>query len=204
MKDEIEVKFPNVDHAKMRKKLTELGATCVVPMRTMIRSTFDFPESHPDYGKSAFVRVRDEGDKITLTYKNFLSKKDVKEIELKVDNFPATVEFCEAIGLTKTSYQESNRETWVYQDCEIVLDEWPWLKPFIEVEAPSAEKMQELSEKLGFNFSDGVYGDVTDVYRTQYPHIPDPAQIGILPVIKFGDPLPDYLNPNIKLPTYDK
>jgi len=202
MKDEIEVKFASVDHDEIREKLKVLGAKCVKPMRLMNRANFDIKGREKE---RAFVRVRDEGDgKVTVTYKEFFSDKDVQEAETFANSFDEAMDFCKAIGLLYKSCQEQKRETWTFEDYEIVLDEWPWLDPLMEIEAPNFEKLKEFSEKLGFDFDDGVYGDITDVYRVQYPHIPRPAQIGILPEMKFGTPLPDYLNPEIKLERYGK
>ncbi len=202
MQEEIEVKFANVDHDSVRDKLTALGATCVQPMRQMTRQTFDIPGAANF--EASFVRVRDEGDKVTMTYKEFTSKKDVIETELVVDSFERACDFCSRVGLIKKALQESKRETWRYGDCEIVLDEWPWLVPYIEIEGPSFAALERVSVKLGFDFKDGIYGDVTDVYRVQYPHLPDPAQIGILPEIRFGAPPPDFLDPEVKLAKYTK
>ncbi len=199
---EIEVKYVKVNHNNLRKKLVSLGAKCTRPLRLMIRQTFDVPNA--EHYDTTFVRVRNEGDKTTMTYKEFLSKKDVNETELVVNGFEQACDFCARVGLTKCSYQESRRETWKYRECEIALDEWPWLQPYIEIEGPSTAQIKQVSEELGFIFSRGVYGDVTDVYRTQYSHLPEPAQIGILPEIKFRSPLPDFLNPKIKLSKYTK
>ena len=69
MKTEIEVKFINVNHDDLRIKLRELGATCEHPMRDMRRAIFATPEM--DEQRNAYIRVRDEGDKVTVTYKHF-------------------------------------------------------------------------------------------------------------------------------------
>lgn len=67
MNTEIEVKFVDVNIDDMRDQLQTIGATCTQSMRTM-RRTVLYPVSRdPD----AFVRVRDEGDRVTLTYKLF-------------------------------------------------------------------------------------------------------------------------------------
>jgi adenylate cyclase, class 2 len=68
MKTEIEVKFLDVDFNLMREKLKQLGAVCEQPMRLMRRAIIETPELE---AKGGFLRVRDEGDKVTLTYKQF-------------------------------------------------------------------------------------------------------------------------------------
>lgn len=192
MKNEIEAKFVNIDINTIRSKLQDVGAVLVQPMRDMQRVTIDTPDLKK---KDAFVRIRNEGDKTTVTYKQFnsLSLDGVKEIEIKVDDFNTTVALFKEAGLVYGSLQESRRETWKLSDVEIVIDEWPWLNPYIEIEAPSEELVISTSEKLGFNWSDAVFGDVMAAYRVQYPHLGLNDTVGNLPEVRFGDPLPDLL-----------
>ena len=68
MKTEIEVKFLNVDHDKMRQQLTDVGGRLVTPMRDMRRALIETPDM---IKREGFIRLRDEGDRITLTYKQF-------------------------------------------------------------------------------------------------------------------------------------
>ncbi len=79
MNTELEVKFVNIDHDDIRDKLNKLGAVLEQPMRLMRRVTID---SDIMKFKNAFVRVRDEGYRTTLTYKEFtnLSVDGAKEI----------------------------------------------------------------------------------------------------------------------------
>ena len=91
-----------------------------------------------------------------------------------------------------SSEQESKRETWQIDDCEVVLDEWPWIDPYIEIEGPSKEALQHTAEKLGLSWDDAVYGSVTTAYRKHYD-IPQDLSVGEIPRISFGEPLPDFL-----------
>ena len=196
MKSEIEVKFLNVDFDQVRAKLRELGGECEQPMRLMKRVTIETPEL---LQKKSYVRVRDEGDKVTLTYKQFdsLSVNGAKEIEVTVSNFNDTVALLAAAGLPHASFQESKRETWKVGGVEVVLDEWPWLHPYIEIEGESEEALKDVAARLGFDWKDATFGGVTIAYREQYPHL-DPGDnnsVGRIAEIKFGDPVPDLLQP---------
>lgn len=192
MKTEYEAKFLNVDIDDIRERLIEVGAELVKPMRLMRRVTIDTPEMQE---KGGFLRVRDEGDRITLTYKQFdaLSVDGAKEHEVIVSDFEETIGILAAAGLPYNSFQESKRETWVCGDVEIMIDEWPWLSPYIEVESVSVEKVKDFSNKLGFEWGDAVFGDVMSAYRVQYPHLNGSDTVGNISVVKFGDPLPDLL-----------
>lgn len=192
MQSEIEAKFLNVQHDEIRAKLTELGATCVQPMRLMRRVTI---ENDRLVEKNAFVRVRDEGDRVTMTYKQFdsLSVDGAKEIEIVVSDFDTAVQLLDAAGLPSQSFQESKRETWQLGEVEIVLDEWPWLKPYIEIEAGSEVLVQDTAKRLGFDWSEAAFGDVMVAYRAEYPHLQPPSTVGRVESVKFGDPVPDLL-----------
>lgn len=192
MKSEIEAKFVNISIDEIRATLKSVGALLVKPMRDMQRVTIDSPQLKE---KDAFVRVRNEGDKVTMTYKQFnsLTIDGVKEIEIEVSDFDEAVALLSAAGLPHGSYQESRRETWKLGEVEIVIDEWPWLRPYIEIEAPTEALVIETAEKLGFNWGDAIFGDVMAAYRVQYPHLGLQDTVGAIPSVRFGDPLPDLL-----------
>lgn len=193
MKAEIEAKFLNVSFDDVRARLKELGAVCEQPMRLMRRVAIenDFMRT----GKDSFLRVRDEGHRVTMTYKQFddLSVNGAKEIEVEVSSFEDTVAILEQAGLQAHTLQETKRENWRLGEVEIMLDEWPWLRPYIEIEAPSEEVLHNVAAKLGFDWNDAVFGDVMAAYRVEYPHLRLKDTVATVPIVKFGDPLPDLL-----------
>lgn len=192
MKDEIEVKFVNTDHDAIRSKLESIGAVLEQPMRLMKRVTID---SNDMRSKNAFLRVRDQGDKVTLTYKQFdeLSLSGAKEIEITVNSFEETIKLLSAAGLPHGSFQETKRETWRLGSTEIVLDVWPWLDPYIEIEGVSEQDVKSVAALLNLDWSKAVFGDVMEAYRAQYPNIGPDDTVGKVSVVKFGNPLPDFL-----------
>lgn len=190
LKTEFEVKFLDVDIDSVREKLKSEGAVLVEPMRLMKRVTID---NDLMKRKNAFLRVRDEGDKVTLTYKQFdeLSIEGAKEIELVISDFEKMVTLLSEVGLPHRSFQESKRETWKFDDVEIMLDQWPWIPPYIEIESDNEAKVMEFAGKIGFDWNDAVFGDVMSVYRAEYPHLSEKDTVGNLPSVKFDDPLPE-------------
>lgn len=192
MNTEIEAKFADVNHDELRDKLKALGAILEIFERKMRRVTIDTPEMK---AKGAFLRIRDEGTRATVTYKQFnsLSVDGAREVEITVNDFETTVKLFAQVGLTHGSYQETKRETWKLGDTEVVLDTWPWLKPFVEIEGLDIETVKTVSSKLGFQWDNAVFGDVMSVYRVQYPHLAINDTVGNLAEVKFEDPLPDFL-----------
>lgn len=190
MKTEYEVKFLAIDVEEIRERLKANGAILVKPMRTMKRVTIDSPAMKL---KNAFVRVRDEGDRTTLTYKQFdeLSVDGAKEFEVTISDFDETVQLLAAAGLPHKSYQETRRETWELDHVEFMIDEWPWLEPYIEIEADSEGAVRAMAERLGFEWSDAVFGDVMVAYRAQYPHLTIKQTVGDVDEMTFEGPMPD-------------
>jgi adenylate cyclase class 2 len=135
MKTEIEVKFLNINLDAMRQKLEEAGATLEQPMRLMRRVLIEQPQHKAEH---SFLRIRDQGDKTTLCFKRRSDPEmqridDTMEIEVEVGSFDDTVELFKEAGWPYTTYQENKRETWKLGDVEIVIDEWPWIPPQIEM-----------------------------------------------------------------------
>ncbi len=189
MQTEIEVKFLDVDFDNVRDKLTQLGAHLEHPMRLMRRSLIEMPHHEAVRG---FVRIRDEGNKITMTYKQRDDEFDLhgtKEIEVEVSDFDDTVKLLDAAGWPPITYQESKRETWKLDEAEIVLDEWPWISPYIEIEAPNEKVVRATAEKLGFVWSDAVIGSVDVIYNREFPKMTNRGVIDIKRV-QFDDPIP--------------
>ncbi len=192
---ETEAKFLNVDLAKIRKKLDLVGAKLLEPSASVRRAIIETPEMR---SKDAFVRVRDEGGRVTVVYKQHakLELGGAVEIPFKADNidFEAAVEFTRAIlDNCSESYQETRRETWRLNEAVVTLDEWPWLNPFIEIEADTGEEVKAVVEKMGFDWQEAVFGGINIVYQMQYPHLDDKATITKLPVVRFNDLLPEML-----------
>lgn len=194
METEIEVKFLSVDIDDIRKRLAGAGAVCEVPVRIMRRVAVDSADMS---AKNGYLRVRDEGDKATATYKQFdgTAIDSAREIEVVVSDFQSMVDLLAAAGLHHTSAQETRRETWKLGAVEVVIDEWPWLDPYVEIEGDSEMELREAAEQLGFDWSVAVFGDVMAAYRAQYPHLTNQDNIGSIADVRFGMPLPDLFKP---------
>lgn len=188
MKTEIEVKFLNVDIDDVRAKLKDAGATLEHPMRLMKRALIETEESAK---RHAYLRIRDEGDKITATFKQFTenSLTGAKEREIIVSDFDETLAIFGEFGLDYHTFQESKRETWKLGEAEIVIDEWPWIQPYIEIEADSEQVVKDAAKQLGYDWNDAVFGSVDVIYNLEYPNMSVRGVIDIKEV-RFGEPVP--------------
>lgn len=168
MNIEYEATFTNIQKDEMRKKLKDLGAVLVRPEFLQKRTVFFPPKGGHDM--KAWIRVRDEGDKITMSLKVVAGDKieDQKEICITVDNFDNAAKILALIGCIKKVYQETKRELWKFNDAEITIDEWPFLEPFVEVEGNSEEIVKSVSEKLGFDWQLAKFCAIGTLYSEKY------------------------------------
>ena len=195
MNIEIEAKFVNINRDQIRILLKELGATLEQPERLMRRVVIHTPEMT---AKNAFLRVRDEGYRTTITYKQFDANTvdGTKELEVETSSFNTTNDLLAAVGLVYDTYQETKRENWRLGDVEIMIDEWPWIPPFLEIEGESEEALKDTAKKLGFDWSEALFGGVANVYQKHYPHVTGEFHHIInqeWPSIRFDDPIPELL-----------
>ena len=197
MQAEIEAKFLNINIDAVRAALKSAGATCEQPMRMMRRALIEEPHHYENH---SFIRVRDEGDKITLTFKKRGHRDanridNTAEIEVVVSDFEKTVELFKEAGWEYKTFQESKRETWHLGDVEVVIDEWPWLEPYIEIEADSEEKVRSAAKTLGFDWSDALFSHIDAAYQTKYDFAPGFRGVIDLKEVRFGNPLPTQFTP---------
>lgn len=176
----------SVDDARVR--LERIGARCVRPERLMRRTVFDFPDRSLDR-RGAWVRVRDEGDRITMSYKQAPEHSaigDCFETELVLDSYDRGISFCRDIGMVQKSYQETRRESWETHDAQFDIDTWPGVPSFIEVEAATEDVVRHYVELLGFLWSSVLFGGAGIVYERHLGFAEGEASR--LPKITFAHP----------------
>lgn len=189
---EVEVKFTDVDIEDVRTRLKQAGASLEQPMRAMRRVLIEEPQHAADH---SFIRIRDEGDKTTLTFKRHThadgpaTVDSVHELETTVGDFDTTVAIFAEAGWKYTTFQESKRETWRLDDVEVVIDSWPWIKPYIEIEGSDEAAVRRAAERLGFDWSSAMFGSVDVIYQRDYP---DRTVRGVIDIreVRFDDPVP--------------
>lgn len=192
MQAEIEVKFIDVDIDDVRQRLKSAGAKLEQPMRDMRRALIE-EEHHA--AENMFIRIRDEGDKVTLCLKKKTKSLEEStidstyEIETTVGDFDKTLEIFRVAGWHYMTYQESRRETWRLGEVEVVIDEWPWLKPYIEIEGPDEASVRQAADQLGYDWSKAMFGSVDVIYNRKYPQMTVRGVIDIKEA-RFADPSP--------------
>ncbi|MEI6345790.1 MAG: CYTH domain-containing protein [bacterium] len=168
---EIEAKFLDIDPKQIEARLVAAGAQKLGDF--LYRSkAFDFP-GFPLDAQAAWVRLRDEGDQVMLAFKKRLgaathdgstSDTGMQEIEVKVSDYDKTALLLESIGMVLKFAQEKKRTRWVLGDIQFDLDEWPRLKPYLEIESTSWEKVDEGARLVGLDPASKKLFSTTQVY----------------------------------------
>jgi adenylate cyclase class 2 len=150
------------------------GTNPFKPERLMRRKTFDFADRRLD-AIGAWIRVRDEGDKVSMSYKQITERtmEGMKEAMVIVSDFEQASLFLSAMGLVQTSFQENRRETWNMDECEVVIDWWPWILPLVEIEGPNEECILRVATALGFDWTQKIHGGIEPAYQDVYAISPE-------------------------------
>ncbi len=164
MKNEYEAKFLLVDVDDITQMLMNTSAILKQPKRLMRRRIFP----HGEKGGYAWVRVRDEGNRVTMTYKRIVDAKRIdgtKELELIVEDFERACVLLETLGMQSSMYRENYREEWQLDGVCISIDYWPGLAPLMEIEADTPQEVEKAARLLGLDINEAMYGSIGHVYE---------------------------------------
>lgn len=119
---------------------------------------------------SKWIRLRQTGDETTITIKKIVDSKGeyeldaVEELEFNVPDIETGKSFLEDLGYFFARHQIKMRIAYDYKNTEIVIDKWPMLNPYVEIEGPTEEEINEAVEMLGYNIEDAIVINTDDVY----------------------------------------
>lgn len=117
-----------------------------------------------------WLRLRQDGDKVEMTLKYIYNTDaeyeidQVKEVEIVTDDFETANKLIEEMGYYKRKLVEKKRTSYVYNDMEIEIDEWPLLEPYIEIEGTNVDEIYKLAEILGYSKDETKVMNTEDVY----------------------------------------
>ncbi len=189
--EEKEVKFLDIDKGELEKKLSAVGAKKVGGY-SYRRRVFDYPDWRLDK-KGAWLRLRDEGDQVTLSYKQRLGMKSngenddgMKEIEVNVSDFDKTATLILKLGFVEKHYVENKRTRWKRGNVEFDIDTYPALEPYLEIEAPTWEEVDEAIKYLGLNPEEKKIFSANQVYLMKGIKVADYTRLAFDGLIKRG------------------
>jgi adenylate cyclase, class 2 len=125
---EIEVKFRCEDPSGLTQRMNSEGFRLITARTHEMNTLYDLPDSGLR-NRGALLRLRQYGDKWTLTYKDKPAvqgrHKSRREIETLVENGPALAQILDALGYQPRFAYEKFRTEWTDGAGHVVLDETP-------------------------------------------------------------------------------
>jgi len=160
---EYETKVLGIDPQLIINKLRKFGAK-EEPEILKRRLIFDMKSEN-----SEWVRLRDNGDKVTLTYKyKVIGNTQIgktTEIEVDVSDFEKTARILKKLPFYRIFYQENKSHIFHLNGIEFSIDTWPMIPPYLEIESNSKEKVIDGLKLLDLLGKDSGDRDLKDIYR---------------------------------------
>jgi len=154
---EIELKILEINENKIKEKLDNFANKI---NKDVLLTTVTFSNPY----NNVFIRLRKIDDKTIFTIKVAVPDKKFKirkEYETKVNNFETFKKQLEILGYKQVLLQEKKRTTYKYKNSEIVIDKYPNIPAYIEIEG-AKEEIKEIINRLDYTMEDttqiNVYG----------------------------------------------
>lgn len=173
---EVEVKFLVEGFTAIKQRLATMGAELVAP-RVFERNTRFDTLDEGLLRRQELLRLRqDTRSRLTFkgpsTYDANSEAKIREEIELEIGDFSRMAMILTRLGFQPMQTYEKYRETFQWNEVEIVLDEMPF-GLFIELEGPEA-RIKDAASSLGLDWSNRVltnYLAIMELARQKF-HLP--------------------------------
>ncbi len=165
---EFEVTVPWIDMEDARRRLAKSGGVLKRPVCIHKNIMFHLPAGREI--KGGWLRVREEGECVTMSLKIVAGSKisDQEEYLFVAENVQDACRFLELLGAEEKARSEKRREIWALGGCEVTIDEWPYLEPFIEVEGPDETAVREAVVSLGYDYDSCRICAVDVLYSEKY------------------------------------
>ena len=165
MNTEYEIRVLEIDKEKLISKLEELGATFNGKWHQKRYVYNTIPKKENEW-----IRLRTNGIKTTLTYKNVEKKTldGTKELEVEVEDFVKTSQLLENAGLHHKGYQENKREQYILNGIEIDIDTWPLIPTYVEIEGKNEQEVLDVAKILQLDKDKMTALDVQSLYLEIY------------------------------------
>ena len=132
---------------ELRERITSIGGRIIQEEKIF----YHFRYNHPYKNNKNFIRLRNEGKQITLTYKIHDQKFPI-EHEIIVNNFNEANTILKLLGCKYRYECHKLREIWELEGCkEIVFDTYPGIETYAELECNNSEDIKTILQKLNLN-----------------------------------------------------
>jgi adenylate cyclase, class 2 len=159
---EHEGKVLDIDPASMARAIEKAGGEHVAD-RTMRRLVYNTVPVTP----TKWIRLRDDGNQVTLCVKEILSDSidGTRETEVVVSDFDTTNTLLQELGFPPKAYQENRRSSWLLNGVHLEIDSWPMIPPYLEIEGASVAQVYEALTAIGLTADQLTSENTTEVYK---------------------------------------
>ena len=165
MNTEYELRVLDINKELIIQKLIECGAEKIGEYNQK-RYVYDTKPKKD----SQWIRLRTDGNKTTLTYKNIIKNTidGTKELEIEVSDFEDTNKFLEIMGYAHKGYQENYRIKFKLGNVEIDIDTWPMIPTYMELEGKNEEDIMKVINLLEIDKKKITALNCQDIYKEIY------------------------------------
>jgi adenylate cyclase class 2 len=164
--EEIELKFLEVNVPIMVRRLLAIGAKKTFDGEINSYS-YDFADKRLSESGELF-RLRRRGTVNELTYKQKMENKKAKavmETQVTVDDFESMRKIISYLGMHEKSNVKKRRVSYSLGDIHFEFDTFTNVPTFLEIEAPSMEKLKSAVHRIGLSLKDGKAWTGKDVLK---------------------------------------
>lgn len=168
METEYEVRVLNIDVDKVINILENIGAK-KIGSYFQKRYVYDIVKGEND----RFVRVRDNGEVVTITYKDkrIRTISGTKELEIEVNDFQKAKELLNNLGFTDGPYQENKRVIYKLDDTEFDFDTYPNIPTYLEIESKDEATVNKYIKLLDLENNEQTCDSIMKIYDRYGIHI---------------------------------
>lgn len=166
MNIENELTILEINKDSLEKELVQLGAIKKGDFFQR-RYVYDFNPIK----KNKWIRLRDNGEKTTLTIKEIKDKNIIggtTELEIEVSDFEKTNLILNELGYKVRAYQENKRTTYTLGSVNFDIDKWPMIPTYVEIEGKTEESVRKALGKITYNKDKVTTYDVDSIYKNFY------------------------------------
>lgn len=151
---EIEYKYRVSDLAGERKKLLAFGAK--LKEKYEGKDIYFIVPENPEGRK--YLRLRSKNEKSEISYSYAKSELETEEWETGVEDIKIAEEIFLHLGYKYDVVIEKQRETYLFEGSEVVLDDVKNLGKFVEIESPNKKELLHIASKLELTEKERVKG----------------------------------------------
>ena len=162
MQIEYEIRILDIDVDKVMHTLDEMGAKKIGEY-SQRRYVYDIVPGEND----RFVRIRDNGEVVTITYKDKTIRtiSGTKELEMEISDFDKANQLLNLLGYNNGHYVENKRIVYELDDAEFDIDTYPRIPTYMEIEGKDEETVNKYIELLKLNDNEKTCDSIFKIYE---------------------------------------